>query len=138
MSDQNSVETSVETLVAPAPRYRTVGSGFQASTGATPQMTFVWTATVASGDQAAIHVHVRYGGGTATDNEQKVEIPWGWTGAVPLSAGRNPAISVSGSVSAAYSTDGSAAVMFNGNMVYGGVNNIVGNGAIVATCLALR
>lgn len=135
MSDQNS--NSVETLVAPAASYRSVNSAFHATTGDVPQMTFVWSAAVVAGEQAAIDIEIRCGGGLETDNVQKVQIPWGWTGPISLPDVSNRLVYATGSVSAAYSTDGSVVIILIGSMIYPGVNHISCNGGTVAACLAI-
>lgn len=134
-----SGESNAAILTAPAPagQYQSVGGTFVATTTNAPQMTFAWTAqVVATSSQTAIQVTVNYGGGTAENNQQQVQIPWGWTSPVAIPGGQNPAISVNGSVSALYTSDASALVTFTGNMIYPGTNNITCTGAIVAACIA--
>jgi hypothetical protein len=136
MSDQATITMQAD--VTQAPGYQYVGSEFQATTSADPQMTFVWSAAVAaaSSSNPGITVTISYGGGTSTNNQQQAFIPWGYTNSYPIPSGANGQITVSGSVAATYSTDGSVVVTFTGSMVYSLNNNIICTGATVVACMA--
>ncbi|HEX8626058.1 MAG TPA: hypothetical protein VF782_13415 [Allosphingosinicella sp.] len=102
-----------------------VATGLCVTRGAlnAPDSTFIWDVVENAG---ALTVKVLYGGGTDNSNIQTAKIPAGSTALVNLSAATNPgAIGVTGRVSAAWSDNNeSYVVIFSGQMVRPGVNNI--------------
>jgi hypothetical protein len=99
-----------------------------------PDMTFVWDVVEA---RSILKVKASYGGEVFTNNTATATIPVGSTQPVTVKPAANPAITVDGTVQAAWGDNNTSYVItFSGMMVAPGVNNIFSsdkNGAPAAS-----
>jgi hypothetical protein len=102
-----------------------LATGLSATRGApnSSDSTFVWDVVEQVNN---LVVKVSYGGGTDTSNIGTATIPVGSTNPIQITPAPNPAISVIGSVTAAWGNNNkSYVVTFSGQMVRPNVNNII-------------